>query len=264
MSDFLSELDFLNGSRYKPETLHVEPTSRGVGKKRDEELQDKKANTKNVQQSTDMDEGAEEKVSVEYTVSIMKDGSYREGEVKGAIFITKCSSVNGFRGAKKAAYLKIMKTDLRKKYHRYIERRLSGKKNKGKRYKISFMADGSILEGNIIDCIHFEEVISKVNFFAAVKIAKKKFAKLFPDFGQTRVRRKKIVMANDSVVTRDNSLLYFIPDEGELVPYGIEAANCMGSVFYVGGPCHKHPLNHVRYRSNRHCALCCSKLNIEN
>lgn len=52
----------------------------------------------------------------------------------------------------------------------------------------------------------------------------------------------------------DPSWQFCLPDE--LVPVGQRVAKAMGAAFYVGGPCKKHPLNHVRYTVNRCCAIC--------
>ncbi len=269
MSYYLSNLTFLGSGLCGPAATEPVPTSTDMmeNEARIDVLPKEKEVSGNNKPSTDSaGEGVvtPDGVPVEYIISVMPDGRYREGNVDGAIFVTKCISINGLRGAKRAAHNRVMKTDLRKQYKKKIDERLSGKKNDGSHYEISFMPDGKILEGYVGGNIYFEEAISKVGFFAAAKAAKKRFYRLFPDFGITRVFRKKLNFANDSVFTKGNELLYFIPNEGEVVPYGIEIARVIGTLFYVGGPCKKHPLNNIKYTKNKHCVLCCSKLNSMN
>lgn len=268
MSYYLSNLTFLGSGSEAAVTTPV-PTSTDMmeDKAQKEVLPKEKEVSANSDSSVNNEfEGGDptDKEPVEYIISVMPDGRYREGSVDGAIFVTKCSSVNGLRGAKRAAHNRVMKTELRKQYKKNIDERLSGKKNDGSNYEISFMPDGKILEGYVEGNIYFEEAISKVGFFAAAKAAKKRFYRLFPDFGVTRVFRKKLNFANDSVFTKGNDLLYFIPNEGEVVPYGIEIARVMGTLFYVGKPCKHHPLNNIKYTKSKHCVLCCSKLNSMN
>lgn len=244
--DFLSGLSFLGGSVYKPD--EILPT-RNINIFDNEEKVLKKV--------CDEDDG---KV-VAYTISFMSDGSAHEGKLDGAIFVTVCRTPNGLRAAKKIANLKFSRTGLKEQYREEITERLSGKNREGDVYQVSFMADGRIFEGKVDGAIYSEEVISKAGLSVAVKMAKKRFKRAFPNVKVTRLYRKNVRDLTRNIVDNGSEILYFIPEEGELIPYGKKVAMAMGTTYFVGKPCSKHTLNNIRYVSCNKCVLCKSKLN---
>lgn len=244
--DFLSGLSFLGGSVYKPD--EAQP------------IQTVTIDDSKVSKSKDLCDEDSGKV-VAYTISFMSDGSAHQGELDGSIFVTVCKTPNGLRAAKKIASLKFAKTGLKEQYAEEINERLSGKNREGDVYQVSFMADGKILEGKIDGAIYSEEVISKAGLSVAVKMAKKRFKRAFPDVKVTRLYRRNVRDLARNIVDNGSEILYFIPEEGELIPYGIEIAKAMGAVYFVGKPCNKHKLNNIRYVSCNKCVLCKSKLN---
>lgn len=244
--NFLSGLSFLGGSVYNP--YETRPTQNVNISDSKEEVSKK---------VIDEDDG---KV-VAYTISFMSDGSPHQGKLDGAIFVTVCKTPNGLRAAKKIASLKFAKTGLKEQYAEEISERLSGKNREGDVYQISFMADGKIFEGKIAGAIYSEDVISKAGIYVAVKMAKRRFKKKFPDIKVARFYRIKTRDLAQNIADNGDDILYFIPDEGELIPYGKKVAAAMGTTYFVGNPCSKHTLNNIRYVSCGKCVLCKSKLN---
>lgn len=61
-------------------------------------------------------------------------------------------------------------------------------------------------------------------------------------------------MTNQSNSNIDPTWQYASPDE--LVPYGRGVAQIMGTMFFIGSACKRHPLNHIRYTRGRDCVVC--------
>ena len=69
-----------------------------------------------------------------------------------------------------------------------------------------------------------------------------------------RVQSTRFIGGVDGRANIDPTWQFCQPDE--LVPAGRQVAQALGTTFFVGRECQRHPLNHVRYTANRCCAIC--------
>ena len=108
-------------------------------------------------------------------------------------------------------------------------------------YDVSYLQTGEWVTGVVFGALYTTRVNSE-DERAAIETAKRKR------------RREQDDRYKQHTADIDDNWQYCTPRE--LVPYGRNIAQVMGTTFYVGKACRKHPLNNIRYTSGKVCAVC--------
>ena len=111
-------------------------------------------------------------------------------------------------------------------------------------YDVSMVKRGDWRIGIVLGAEYATRVKS-TSETAAIRAAKNK---------RLREQQTRYKGGVDGKANIDPTWRYCLPDE--LVPKGKRTAEIMGAAFFVGSACSKHPLNHVRYTSDKSCPIC--------